>query len=75
MVKTAERKTMGRPRGTGKSTRDDVAVKLDRVVVGKARAVATHKGVPLAEVLTELLKGPVDKAYLAVIKELGDAKD
>jgi hypothetical protein len=60
-------KPKGRPR---RSERDDVAVKIDRTVVGKAKLIATHKGIPLAELLTELLTAPVDRAYMAMVRDL-----
>jgi hypothetical protein len=73
---TVERNTMakkkaGRPKT---SDRDDVAVKVARATVNKARRVAEHKGITLAELLTELLQGPVDRAYLQMLRELGEAQ-
>ncbi len=61
--------TMARPKGK-RSERDDVAVKLDRAVVGKAKAVATHLGISVAECLSDLAKGPVDKAYAQMLRDL-----
>jgi hypothetical protein len=58
-------RTKAKPAG-----RNDVAVKLDRAVVGKARLIATHKDVSVAELLTELVRGPVDKAYAVMLREL-----
>lgn len=60
-------KPKGRPR---RSERDDVAVKLDRTIVGKAKLVATHRGLSLAEVLSEMLVVPVDKAYGQMVRDL-----
>jgi len=56
----------GRPKGE----RDDVSAKIDRAVLGKARLVATHRGESLAELLTEILRGPVDKLYGQMLREL-----
>lgn len=53
-----------------RSERDDVAVKIDRTIVGKARLIATHKGTSTAEVLSEMLRGPVDQAYARMLREL-----
>ena len=50
--------------------RDDVAVKVDRKTVGKARLVATHRGVSVAELLSELLVGPVDQVYAEMVRDL-----
>ena len=64
-------KVMGKQRGRPKkSERDDVAVKIDRVIVGKAKLVATHRGVPVAELLSELVRGPLDKAYAQMLRDL-----
>jgi hypothetical protein len=64
--------TMARPKGKqGKrSDRDDVAVKLDRAIVGKARMIATHQGISVAELLSDILKVPVDRAYAHMLREL-----
>ena len=60
---------MARVKGK-KSERDDVAVKIDRIIVGKARMIATHKGISVAELLSDLLDGPIDKAYASMLREL-----
>lgn len=53
-------KKMGRPKT---STRDDVVVKIDKHVAAKARYIAATKDVPLAEYLTELLRGSVERDF------------
>lgn len=63
-------KRMGRPK---RSERDDVVVRLDRAIVAKARLLAAHRGVSVAEVLSDLVKAPVDRAYLAMVQELGSS--
>jgi hypothetical protein len=50
--------------------RDDVTVKLDRTLVGKAKLVATHRGVPVAELLSELARAPLDRAYAQMLRDL-----
>jgi hypothetical protein len=60
-------KPKGRPR---RSERDDVTVKIDRALVGKAKLIATHRGIPVAELLSDLVKGPLDKTYGAMLREL-----
>ncbi|WP_156513227.1 hypothetical protein [Planctomyces sp. SH-PL62] len=62
----AGRKAAGRPRGD----RDDVPVKLDRSLVDRARVVAAYKKTTLAELLSVMLKGPVDRAYAQMAKDL-----
>lgn len=58
-------------RAKGKpSERDDIAVKIDKRIVGKARLIATHQGVSVAELLSSLLSQPVDKAYAQMLKDL-----
>ena len=57
-------------RGRPRTDRDDITVKINRAIVGKARAVATHKGVTLAELLSDVLQVPIDRAYAAMLREL-----
>lgn len=72
MVKAAERKTMGRPKGSGKkSERDDVAVKVDRLIVSKARLIAGDRGISLAELLSGMLAGPVEREYGKLVRKTG----
>jgi ribosomal protein L7/L12 len=60
---------MGRPKGRV-SERDDVTVKLDRAIVGKAKAIALHRGITVAELLSDAAKPVIDKAYAAMLREL-----
>jgi hypothetical protein len=46
------------------------SVKVDRAVVGMAKAVATSRGIALAELLTEILETPVSKAYAQMLRDL-----
>ena len=62
---------MKKPKGRPKlSERNDVTVKLDRALVSKAKIVAGHQGIPVAELLTDLLGPPLDRAYLQMVREL-----
>ncbi len=71
MLDTLERTTMARPKGRPKtSERDDATTRLDRALIGKAKAVATHRGISTGELLSELVRGPLDKAYAAMLREL-----
>jgi len=57
---TATRKKAGRP---ATSTRDDVAVKIDRGVKAKAQYVADNRRLALAEYLSEALRPIVGKDF------------
>lgn len=71
----AEMNPVARPRGKPKtSTRQDVTVKVDRVLVGKAKLIATHRGVPVAELLSDLLAVPIDRAYAQMLRDLEPRK-
>lgn len=66
-----ETATMAKRRGRPKSSeRDDVTVRVDRRVKIRAEAVADFKGIPLAELLTEILRGPVDREFSRMVREL-----
>ncbi len=70
MSTVLERSSMARPKGRPSTGRDEVTVKLDRIVAGKAKAVATHRGITVGELLTEITKAPVDRAYAQMLREL-----
>lgn len=65
--------TMARAKGK-KSERDDVAVKIDRTLVGMARLIATQQGISVAELLSGMLEAPIGKAYAAMLRELEKGK-
>jgi hypothetical protein len=76
MATLLEPRTMAKRRGRPKeSERDDVTVKLDRKLVGKSKLVATHRGVSVAELLSGLLEGPVDRAYAQMLRDLEASRD
>jgi hypothetical protein len=64
---TATMAKRGRPKT---SERDDTTVKIDRAIVGKAKLIAAHKGVSVAELFSDMLRKPVDQAYIAMLREL-----
>jgi hypothetical protein len=64
---TIKSRRNGRPRT---SKRGRVTVIVDRVLVGKARLVGAHRGMTVAELLTELLRGTLDQAYQQMVREL-----
>ena len=55
---------MAKRRGRPKTERNDVSVKLDRGVVSRAKIVAAARGLTLAEYLSELTRGPVDRDFV-----------
>jgi hypothetical protein len=61
----------GRPK---RSDRDDVAVKMDRTIVGRAKYVANYRGISVAELLSDLVRGPLDKAYGQMMREIEKAE-
>jgi hypothetical protein len=56
----------GRPKGE----RDDAVIRVERSLASKAKAIANHRGVTVAAVASELLRGPINKAYAQMLKEL-----
>jgi hypothetical protein len=65
-------KKMGRPKS---SDRDDATARIDRGVLAKARMVANARKISVAEYLTDLLHGQVDRDFLKEMKKLeGDQK-
>lgn len=52
--------------------RDDVAIKFDRALAEKAKIIAIRRGVSMAEYLTELSRGPIDREYAKVVREMGE---
>ena len=70
MVANAAEKTMVRKR-TGRpptSERDDVVVKLDRIVAADARNIAEKRGISLAEYLTEAVRPIVARDFQQAAK-------
>jgi hypothetical protein len=62
---------MTRKRGRPKEGhRREAVVKLDIIIVGKAQMVAKARGMSLAEYLSELIRGPVDRDFLAIMKQM-----
>lgn len=72
------KKKHGGPRegaGRPKTGRYDVAVKVDRAVASKAKAVAQHLGVPVAEVMTDAARANIDRMYAKMLRELDSSQD
>lgn len=57
----------GRPK---RIEREQVTVKIDKAIATKAKAIGTHRGISVAEVLSGLLEVPIDRAYAQMLREL-----
>lgn len=55
--------------------RNDIAARIDRALVSKAKLIAAHQGKSVAEVLSEAAKPAIDKAYAAMLRDLEAGKD
>jgi hypothetical protein len=60
---------MARPKGK-RSERDDVVVKVDRKVISRAKLVALRRQIPLAELLSETLRIPIERMYRQEVTKL-----
>lgn len=60
-------KKKGRPKTSGRA---DVTVKMDAAIVAKAKMVASARNVTLAEFLSELTRGMVDREFAKEMKRL-----
>lgn len=68
MVGTAmAKKRMGRPKT---SDRQDVSIKFDKILAAKARQIALARGVSMAEYLSELARGQIDRDYAKLLRQL-----
>jgi hypothetical protein len=43
---------------------------MDRIIVHRAKVVAAHRGVSVAELLSELVRGPVDDAFSDMARQM-----
>jgi hypothetical protein len=72
---TLEMEPVAKKRGRPKSDKVrgiGVAVRIDPNLMGKARVVAARRNLDVGPYLSQLLEGPVNRDYLAVLKELSD---
>lgn len=62
---------MARPQGRPQNEElsGSSAVKIDRTMAVKAKRIAEHRGETISAVLSELLKAPLARAWLDMIKE------
>jgi hypothetical protein len=61
---------MAKRKGRPKSERDEVTVKMDRSLAAKAKILASHRGMTVGELVTELFGPALDRAYLQMVREL-----
>ncbi len=63
---------MARPRGRPKSAspRQDVSTKFDKALLGMARMVATAKGVPVSEYISEAARAAIERDFAKEMKRL-----
>lgn len=61
----------GRPK---KSERDDGVARIDRQILAMARQVAIARRISLAEYLSEILRGPVEKAYAQLLRDIDERR-
>ena len=64
---TMAKKKMGRPRS---SERQDVSIKFDKTLAGKARLISQGRGISMAEYLTEMTQPIIDRDYAKLMREL-----
>jgi hypothetical protein len=57
----------GRPK---RSDRDDATVKIDRGIVSKAKMVASARNIPLAEYLSQALRGLVVRDFAKEMRRI-----
>lgn len=58
-----------------RTKRNDVAVKIDAEIVRKARTMASYRGIPLAQYLSEKLRKDVDHEFILFRKEIAKDKN
>lgn len=59
----------------GRKKRDDTTVKISTAVYKKAKMVASYRGIPLAELLSDLLEKPVEREYQKVKESMSTDTD
>jgi hypothetical protein len=70
MLSVAEKTQVAKKTGRPKGNRDDVTVKVARQIAAKAKLIASDRGVSVAEVLSEILESPINRAYAQMIRKL-----
>lgn len=65
---------MAKTRGRPPLERDDVTIKVERAIASQAKAIAESKGKPVAEIVSEILRAPIAKAYAQMLRDLEGTK-
>jgi len=63
------KKKAGRPKSSNPRG-DGLQVRLDPDIVGKARMIANRRNLDMGPFLSGLLEAPINREYLALLKEL-----
>lgn len=50
------------------------AVKIDRSLAGKAQMIATDRGVPLADYLSETIRSAVERDWAKMVRRIGEGE-
>jgi hypothetical protein len=66
-----ETATMGRPKGS-KRVPERRSIKIDASVLTRAELVAKDRGQSLAEYISDILRGPVDREFTKLVMRLKD---
>jgi hypothetical protein len=61
------KRPVGRPKS---STRQDVSIKFDKVLVSRARVIANGLGIPLAQYISEASRAVIDRDYAKLMRKL-----
>lgn len=72
---TAERDMAAKKRSEPQAEhekRDDMAVKIDRSLVNKARLVASQRKITLAEYISDLIRIPVERDFSKTVRDMGE---
>jgi hypothetical protein len=67
---TIEKSPMGKKK-SGKGEAPTKAVKIDRALAAKAQMIATDRGMPLADYISETLRGAVEKDWAKMVRRVG----
>jgi len=67
----AKAKSQGRP-GRPKSDRDDVTIRVSRVLASRLRVLAGDRGTTIAELADELFTPVIDRAWGLMLKRMDD---
>jgi hypothetical protein len=64
---TMAKKKMGRPKT---SERQDVSIKFDKTLAGKARLISQGRGLTMTGYLSEITRAIIDRDYAKLMREL-----